>query len=169
MFLYPQTKICLRRQNVSIPSMSYTTIMYVFSLFLVFKLYKSDLQIINLLSEHIIFLGRVDIGGIFSSGILWKVNFKSWSFFRWFFWPVHCTSQVCISYHIWTRRMFHLRGFSIGICKKHISNQYLLFSAIVPDLEMKYFWSVNYICLVYELKFLFWTCSKFWAILITDL
>ena len=52
--------------------------------------------------------------------------------------------------------MFHLRVFSIGVHKKYKPNHYLLLLAI--DLEMTYFWSVNYICLVYKLKFF----STYW-------
>ena len=63
--------------------------------------------------------------------------------------------------------MFRLRVFSIGIHKKCKPNHYLLLLAI--DLEMTYFWSVNYICLVCKLKFLIWTCLKFWEIFMTDL
>ena len=37
----------------------------------------------------------------------------------------------------------------------------LLLLANVPDLEMKQFWSVNYICQVCKFKLLFWKCSKF--------
>ena len=40
----------------------------------------------------------------------------------------------------------------------------LLHLAIFPDLEMKQFWSVYYICQVCKSKLLFWTCLKFWAI-----
>ena len=39
----------------------------------------------------------------------------------------------------------------------------VLFLAIFPDLEMWQFWSVDYICLVCNLYFLFWTCLKFWT------
>ena len=42
---------------------SVPTVMYSFSFFLVFKLLKSSLQIIHLISDHLIFLGSVDIGG----------------------------------------------------------------------------------------------------------
>ena len=41
--------------------------------------------------------------------------------------------------------VFHLRIFSIGIHKKR-------------------FWSANYICLVYQLKFCSWACSKLQAV-----
>ena len=34
---------------------------------------------------------------------------------------------------------------------------------------MTQFWTINYICLVCKLKFLFWTSPKFWAIFMTDL
>ena len=33
---------------------------------------------------------------------------------------------------------------------------------------MTLFWSVNYIFLVYKLKFLFWTCLKLWVISVTS-
>ena len=69
----------------------------------------------------------------------------------------------------WIWKMFHLRVFSIGIHKECKSNHHLLLLAIFHDLKMTQFWSVNYICLVFKLKFLFWTCLKFWAIFVTDL
>ena len=65
--------------------------------------------------------------------------------------------------------MFSLRVFGIGIHKKFKSNKYLLLLVIFHDLEMAQFCSVNYICIVYELKFFFWTFPKFWAIVMTDL
>ena len=52
--------------------------------------------------------------------------------------------------------MFHFSVFSIGIYKKYKSNHYLLLLAICLYLEITQFWSVNYICLMYKLKFLFW-------------
>ena len=61
--------------------------------------------------------------------------------------------------------MFHLSFISIDIHKR--SNRYLLLLAIFHNLEMKQFWSVNYICLMY--KFLFWKSLTFWAIFMTDL
>ena len=54
--------------------------------------------------------------------------------------------------------MFHLRIFSIDIHKKSKSNHYLLL-----------YLSVKYICLVHKLKFLLWSCPKFWALFMTDL
>ena len=67
--------------------------------------------------------------------------------------------QVRPVYHImfWAWTMFHLRVFSIGIHKKHKSNHYVLLLANFAGLEITQFWSVNYVCLVYELKFLFST------------
>ena len=49
---------------------SILTIKYVFSFFLVFKLYKSGLQVIHLNLAYVRFLGNVDIGG-----------FLKWHFF----------------------------------------------------------------------------------------
>ena len=65
--------------------------------------------------------------------------------------------------------MFHLWDFSIGIHRKFKSNHYVLPLVVSRDLEMTQFWSVNYICLVYKLKFLFWTYPTFWAIFMKDL
>ena len=42
---------------------SILTIMYTFSFFLVFKLYKSSLQIIHIISDHLIFLVSINIEG----------------------------------------------------------------------------------------------------------
>ena len=41
---------------------SILTIFYIFSFCLFFKLVKSSLQILDLVSDHLIFLGSVDIG-----------------------------------------------------------------------------------------------------------
>ena len=65
--------------------------------------------------------------------------------------------------------MFYLRVSSIGIHRKRKSNHYLVLLVIFHDLEMTQVLSVNYFCLVYKLKFLFWTYPKFWAIFKTDL
>ena len=40
---------------------SILTIMYIFSIFMVLKLCKGNLKIIDLISDHLIFLGSVDI------------------------------------------------------------------------------------------------------------
>ena len=50
-------KVCLFKES------SILTIKYVFSFFLVFKWYKSGLQVIHLSTDHFRFLDSVDIGG----------------------------------------------------------------------------------------------------------
>ena len=56
--------LCFRPFNVfSFRESSILTINYVFSFFLVFKLYKSGLQTIHFNSDHLRFLGSVVIGG----------------------------------------------------------------------------------------------------------
>ena len=79
---------------------SILTVFYIFSFCLVFKLYKSSLQILQFISDHLIFLGSVDIGGylivaLFERRILTLAHFSDD-----FFWPINCTCQACISYHI---------------------------------------------------------------------
>ena len=54
---------------------SILTIKYVFQLFLVFKMYKSGLQVIHLNSDNLIFLGSVDIGAFLQWHNL-KVHFS---------------------------------------------------------------------------------------------
>ena len=49
------------------------------------------------------------------------------------------------------------------------SNGHLLFLAIFPDLKIIQFWSVNNICHACKLYFLFWTCPRFWKMLILEL
>ena len=76
------------------------TVFYIFSFCLVFKLYKSSLQILQFILDHLIFLGSVDIGGylivaLFERWILTLAHFSDD-----FFWPINCTCQACISYHI---------------------------------------------------------------------
>ena len=79
---------------------SIPTSFYIFSFCLVFKLYKYSLQILQFISSHLIFLGSVDIGGylivaLFERWILTLAHFSDV-----FFWPVNCTCQAGISYHI---------------------------------------------------------------------
>ena len=105
-------------------------IFYIFSFCLVFKLYKSSLQILHLISGHFTFLGCVDIGGYlvvtcFESWILAPAHFSDV-----FMWPVNCTCQACLSYHILDMDNVLLRAFSIGINKKCKSNHYLLLLVI---------------------------------------
>ena len=119
------------------------TIKYVCSFFLFFKLCNSGLQIIHLHSNHLR-LWAVLVFEVFYGGIFQKINFNSWSFFRCFFWSVNFAGWAFLSQHI----------------------RILLLLAIFPDLETAQFWSVNYICQVYKLKLLFWTCPKFWTIFI---
>ena len=78
---------------LSVLESSISAIMCIFSSFLVFKLNRSILQIIliisdQLFSDHYLFWSSVDIEVIFNSDIFWKVNFNSCSFFRCFFWPI---------------------------------------------------------------------------------
>ena len=73
---------------------------YIFSFCLVFKLYKSSLQILQFISGYLIFWGSVDIGGylivtLFERWILILAHFSDV-----FFWPVNCTCLAYISYHI---------------------------------------------------------------------
>ena len=63
--------------------------------------------------------------------------------------------------------MLYLRVFSTDILSK--SNHCLLLLVLFHDLEVTLHYSVNYICLIYKLKFLVWICSQFWAIFMTDL
>ena len=54
--------LCLRPFSILIYG-KFNFIFYVFSFRLVFKLYKSSLRILQFISDHLIFLGNVDIGG----------------------------------------------------------------------------------------------------------
>ena len=54
--------LCLRPFSILIYG-KFNFIFYIFSFRLVFKLYKSSLQILQFISDHLIFLGNVDIGG----------------------------------------------------------------------------------------------------------
>ena len=61
------------------------SILYIFNFCLVFKLCKSSLQILHIISDHLIFFRSVNLAGYFRGAIFWKVNFNSCSFFRYFF------------------------------------------------------------------------------------
>ena len=52
--------------------------------------------------------------------------------------------------------MFHLRNLTFKIYKKLKSNYDLLVLVLFPIPEITQFWSVNYMCRVCKLYFLFW-------------
>ena len=142
---------------------------YSFSFCLVFKVYRYSLQILQFISGHLIFLGSVNIGSylivaLFERKILTLARFSD-------VFPDLQIMHVRAVYHtiFWTWTMFHLRVFSIDIHKKCNSSHYLLLLVIFHDLRMTQFWSGKYVCLVYKLKFLLWTCPIFWAIFMTNL
>ena len=105
--------------------------MYIFSFHLVFKFYKSILKIMHIISDHLIFFGTVNIRG-----------YLVVAFFKCF----HILDMDNVSFECY----YHWHSEK--------SNFYLLLLAIFHGLEMKQFWSVNYIFLVYKSKVLFWTC-----------
>ena len=101
------------------------TIKYTFSLFLVFRLYKSGLQVRHLNSNHLIFLGSVDIGGtlqwyVLKNKVLLYVIFQM---FLYFIWSVNCVSLDFISQDILDMEYFLFESFQYwinGNCKtKH--------------------------------------------------
>ena len=70
------------------------------------------MQIINLISDHLIFLGNVGIGGYLRVASFERQTlYNACSFFRYFFWRVNCTCQTCISYHILDMNNIPLEGF----------------------------------------------------------
>ena len=52
----------------------------------------------------------------------------------------------------------------IFIWEQKLQDSTILLLAIFLDLQMTQFWSVNYICHVFEMKLFLWTCPKFWTI-----
>ena len=76
---------------------SILTIFYIFSFWLFIKLYKSSVQILQIISDYLIFLGSVDIGGY-----LIVASFERWiiitlaNFSGVFFWPVNYISGLYI-------------------------------------------------------------------------
>ena len=112
---------------------SILTIFYIFSFCLVFKLYKSSLQILQFISDNLIFLGSVDIGSylivaIFERWILTLAHFSD------VFSDLE-TIHVRPVYHsiFWAWTMFDLRVFSIDIHNKCKSNLYLLLLVIFQE------------------------------------
>ena len=67
---------------------------------LVFELYKSRLHFLQFISGHLIFLDSVDIGGCLIVALFERWIFRKGYFSNVFFWPVNCTCQASISYHI---------------------------------------------------------------------
>ena len=120
------------------------TIIYVLNFLLVFKLYKFGLQILYLISSHVIFLYSVDI-----RGYLVVACCKRWILTLIHFWDTFSDLQI-----VQNKPLYHTIFSTWAIHWKCKSNHYLLLLAIFPDLEMTQFWYVNYIWQVYKSKFL---------------
>ena len=161
--------LCLNLLLFSFMESSIITVFYMFSFCLVFKLFKSTLQILQFISGHLMFLVSIDIAGCLIVALFERWILTLSHFSNAFFWRgnLHVRSVYYPIFWAWT--MFHLRFFSIDIHKKCESNHYLLLLAIFLDLKMTKLLSLNNVYLVYELKFLFWAFPKFWAIFLTDL
>ena len=71
-----------------------------FSFFLVFKLYKSSLQIIDITAEHLIYLGSINIGSYLVVAYFEKWVLTLAHFSNVFFWSVSCKCQTCVWYKI---------------------------------------------------------------------
>ena len=85
---------------------------------------------------------------VYSSEILRRVSFNSSLLFQLlFFWSVN-----------W---FLVFRFLVFSVYKNPKFNHHLPFLAIFPDLEMLQFWSVNYICQVYNLYFYFGHVQNF--------
>ena len=107
-----------------------------FNFFLVSKLYRSSLQILQLILGHLTNLGSVDIAAYLTGALFQRCILTLAHFSDVFFWPVNCGCGVCISFHILGMDKFHLRVFSIDIHKNCKSNHYLLLLVIFHDLRM---------------------------------
>ena len=70
-----------------------------FRFFLVFRLFWSNLQILQIISGYLIFWGSVDIGGYLLVPLFERWTLTLAYFSDAFLWPVDCTCQACISYH----------------------------------------------------------------------
>ena len=67
-----------------------------------------------------------------------------------------CFTKVSYFKAFWTWTIFYLRVFSIGI-HRNCKTKHYFFQNFFPDLEMRQFWSVSYVCQICKLKLLFWT------------
>ena len=76
----------------------------IFSFFLAHKLYKSSMQIMHLISHHLLFLGSVDIGAHLVVTSFEKESFNFYSYFQ--------MSGLYIKPYIGHGQIFHLRAFS---------------------------------------------------------
>ena len=97
--------------------------------------------------------------------MFWKLNFSSCSFFRCFY----------VTCKLYMSGLFIIPYFGNGQCSSWgllvfalTKSASLLLLVIFHYLEMTQFWCVNYISLVYKLKYLLWTCLRFWAIFMTE-
>lgn len=92
--------------------------------------------------------------------MFWKVNCNSWSFFRCFFLNCELIKSAGISYYL-----LDMGNFS----KARLTTSFYFFHKFFLIWEWLQLSSVNCICLVYKVKFLSWTCSKFWRVFKKDL
>ena len=120
---------------------------YIYSdFFLVYKLCKSDLQIVFFLYFFIL-----DVWAMLILEKSWGI--KKGNIF-------------------WTQAVFYLRAFWYLLFEFHRvhknlkSSHNILFPAIFTDHKIIRFWFVNYVCQVCKLYFLFWTCPEFRTIFI---
>ena len=125
--------LCLKPFSVLIYGKFNSNYFLHFSFCLVFKLYKSSLQILQFISSHLIFLGRVDIGvllivALFERWILTLAHFSD------VFSDLE-TIHVRPVYHsiFWAGTMFYLSVFSIDIHNKCKSNHDLLLLVIFQE------------------------------------
>ena len=107
-----------------------------FSFCLVFKLYRSSLQILQFIWGDLTNLDSVDIAAYLTVALFQRWILTLAHFSDVFFWPVNCGCEVSISFHILGMDKFHLRVFSIGFHKNCKSNHYLLLLVIFHDLRM---------------------------------
>ena len=103
---------------------SILTTMYVFSFFLIFKLCKSGLQMIYLISDCHIFLGSVHIKS--DLVVEYKVNFNSWSFFRCFCFTCKLVKSGLYMILYFGHGQCFIWAFSTGIHKKDSFNNFFL-------------------------------------------
>ena len=121
---------------------------YIYSdFFLVYKLCKSDLQIVFFLYFFILDVWAMLILETLSHGVLRRVTY-------------------------FEHRLFYLRAFWYLLFEFHRvhknlkSSHNILFPVIFTDHKIIRFWFVNYVCQVCKLYFLFWTCPEFRTIFI---
>ena len=135
------------------------TIALVFKIFWACEFCKFDLKIIHLTLYHLRFSDSVDIGAY-----LVVAYFESWNLTLSYFF-----SCYFLFYKFCKSNLYLITNDKYAQCLNwwHIVLRFIKSTNLTIFLILKWqFCSVNYMCQMRKLNFLFWMCSWFWVIII---